>query len=179
MIEVKGRLSDIKQDYVNRVTRLEFTTEGLNMETFEPMHNKDLRIGLKEWKEGRSKSANSYFHALSDKLADHMRWSKPKMKNYLLFNYGQKMRDKDGNLVVIKTNANEEELISRSDIHIWYIKDSVDGTPMYVLLEHTQFFDSKEMAILIDGVIAECKAVGIPTDTPDQIAKWKSMWGLL
>ena len=144
----------------------------------EDLGEKDLRMTLVRWREKRSKSANSYFHALSDKLADAMRMSKPKMKNYLLFHYGQKVRDADNNLVVIKTNADEEELISRSDMHLWYIKDAPDGTPMYVLLEHSRFYDSYQMSVLIDGVVSECKNAGVPTITPDEIEELKQRWGI-
>lgn len=138
----------------------------------------DLRLTLVKWRERRSKDANAYFHVLADKLADVMRMSKPKMKNYLLYRYGQKARDNDGNLVIIKTNADENELVERSDLHCWYLRDADDGTPMYVLLQHSRFYDTREMAILIDGVVDECKAVGIETMTPDELAEIKTKWGV-
>ena len=158
--------------------RKTITVSVPSMDGIEKYLNTDIRLNVKEWREGRSKSANAYFHTLSDKLADHMRMSKPKMKNYLLFNYGQRVRDENGMLVVMKTNANEEELISRTDIHLWFLKDDPkDGIPMYVLLEHSRFYDSLQMSILIDGVIDECKAVGIETLPPREIEKMKKMWG--
>lgn len=138
----------------------------------------DLRLVLTKWRNRRSKDANAYFHLLADKLADAMRMSKPRMKNYLLYRYGQRCRDKDGNLVVIKTNADEDDLIERSDIHCWYLKNADDGTPMYVLLEHSRFFDTRAMSILIDGVVAECKAQGIDTMTPTEINELKQKWGV-
>lgn len=136
----------------------------------------DVRLSITKWRERRSKDANAYFHVLADKLADALRMSKPRMKNYLLYRYGQKARDKDGNLVVIKTNADEDELVERSDIHCWYIKDADDGTPMYVLLEHSRYYDTKQMSILIDGVIDECKGQGIETMTPNELAELKAKW---
>lgn len=138
----------------------------------------ELRLVLTKWRNRRSKDANAYFHLLADKLADAMRMSKPRMKNYLLYRYGQRCRDKDGNLVVIKTNADEDDLIERSDIHCWYLKNADDGTPMYVLLEHSRFFDTRAMSILIDGVVAECKAQGIDTMTPTEINELKQKWGV-
>lgn len=138
----------------------------------------DVRLTLTKWRERRSKDANAYFHLLADKLADAMRMSKPRMKNYLLYRYGQKCRDKDGNLVVIKTNADEDELIERSDIHCWYLKNADDGTPMYVLLEHSRYFDTREMSVLIDGTVEEAKAQGIDTMTPDEIEEIKQKWGV-
>ena len=100
------------------------------------------------------------------------------MKNYLVYRYGQRCRDKDGNLVIIKTNADEDELIERSDIHCWYFKDADDGTPRYVLLEHSRFFDSRAMSVLIDGVVEECKRVGIDTISTTEIEELKQKWGV-
>lgn len=145
----------------------------------QSLENKDLKVNIVQWREKRSLNANKYFHLLSDKLADAMRMSKPKMKNYLLFHYGQKIRDDDGNLIGIKTNANEEDLISRTDIHMWYLKDSPeDGTPLYCLLEHSRFYDSRQMSILIDGTVEECKSQGIETMTPNEIERLKKEWGV-
>jgi hypothetical protein len=104
--------------------------------------------------------------------------SKPKMKNYLLFHYGQKVRDEKGNLVIIKTNADEEELISRTDIHLWFLKDSEDGTPMYVLLEHSRFYDTYSMSVLIDGLVSECQQMNIEVLPPDELTRLKAMWGV-
>ena len=144
----------------------------------EDLIDKDLRLKLTQWRNVRSLNANAYFHLLCDKLADAMKMSKPRMKNYLLFRYGQRARDKDGNLAIIKTNADESEVLEREDFHCWYLKDSPDGVPMYVLLEHSRFFDSQQMGILIDGVVQECKAVGISTLTPNEIEEMKQKWGI-
>ena len=175
-MQAKGKIVGFKPTLDGTEIHIKADTE--DYETLERLQKADIRIELKTWREGRSKSANAYFHLLSDKLADHMRMSKPRMKNYLLFHYGQRVRDEKNQLVVIKTNADEEQLISRTDIHLWYLKDAPDGTPMYVLLEHSRFYDSLQMSILIDGVVAECKAVGIETLPPDEIEKLKQMWGV-
>lgn len=151
--------------------------EGV-LDPLDTLMNRDLRLKLVQWRDKRSNNANKYFHLLSDQLADAMRMSKPKMKNYLLFHYGQKVRDAENNLVVIKTNADEDELITRSDLHCWYLKNATDGTPMYVLLEHSRFYDTRQMSILIDGVVAECKEQGIETMTPSEIDELKQRWGV-
>ena len=183
MLDTKGKITSSEfmiphpeSPFVANIT-LEIPYTDEYMEALDGMKDKDVRISISQWREKRSLNANKYFHLLSDKLADCMRMSKPKMKNYLLFHYGQKVRDDEGNLVVIKTNANEEDLISRTDIHLYYLKDAPDGTPMYVLLEHSRFYDTRQMAILIDGVVAECKAQGIETMTPSELARLKALWG--
>lgn len=144
----------------------------------EELMDKDLRLKLTQWRNVRSLNANAYFHLLCDKLADELKMSKPRMKNLLLFRYGQKARDRDGNLAIIKTNADAEELLEREDFHCWYLKQAPDGTPMYVLLEHSRFFDTREMSILIDGTVEEAKAQGIPTLSPNEIDELKQKWGV-
>lgn len=180
-MESKGRIISFRPNTLKNKTTITIevdTADDHTLQDIERLMKLDIKAHLVTYREPRSNSANKYFHTLSDKLADELRISKPKMKNYLLFHYGQKVRDEKGNLVVIKTNADEEELISRTDIHLYYLKDSDDGTPMYVLLEHSRFYDSKTMSILIDGVVAECKAVGIETLPPDEIIRLKAMWGV-
>jgi hypothetical protein len=185
MLEAKGKITSFQQKWasVNELAQIEisvdipFTTDY--MDGLDRLKDKDVKVALSPWRERRSLNANAYFHLLSDKLADAMRMSKPKMKNYLLFHYGQMARDEDGKLVLIKTNADEESLIARTDIHMWYYQDSPkDGVPMYVLLEHSRYFDSRQMSILIDGVVAECKAQGIETMTPNEIKMMKEKWNV-
>ena len=38
-------------------------------------------------------------------------------------------------------------------------------------------FDKKQMSLLIDNIICECKEFDIETRTPEQIAKMISLWG--
>lgn len=173
-MQARGKLIAFKPTMDEALLTIAAKTD--DYEELERLQRGDIRVELKAWRERRSLDANRYFHLLSDKLADAMRMSKPKMKNYLLFHYGQKVRDEDGKLVAIKTNADEETLIARTDIHLWYWKDSTDGTPMYVLLEHSRFFDTRQMSILIDGTVAECKAQKIETMTPAEIQMMKERW---
>ena len=37
-------------------------------------------------------------------------------------------------------------------------------------------YDTKEMSILIDGIVDECKQMGLETWPPDQIALLKDNW---
>lgn len=174
-METKATIKEIKPTIGGADITLHIDGDLTQIDT---LMKRTLRLKLSQWRDNRSNNANRYFHVLSDQLADAMRMSKPKMKNYLLFHYGQKVRDSENNLVVIKTNADERELIERSDMHLWYIKDAPDGTPMYVLLEHSRYYDSRQMSILIDGVVAECHSAGIDTLTPNEIREMKERWGI-
>ena len=47
----------------------------------------------------------------------------------------------------------------------------------YRVYKGSSEFDSREMSIFLDGIISEAKNLNIPTETPDQILKMKSLWG--
>lgn len=46
----------------------------------------------------------------------------------------------------------------------------------YLVYKHSSDMDSKEMSRLIDGAIYEAKKLGLETDTPEQIARYKEEW---
>ena len=147
-------------------------------EGIDELTDKELRLKLSPWRNKRSLNANAYFHVLVDKLAETTGMSKPRMKNLLLFRYGQRARDKAGNLAIIKSNADESELIEREDFHCWPIHEAPDGTPMYVILGHSRFYDTKEMSALIDGTVEEAKQMGIDVLTPTEISEIMQKWGI-
>lgn len=46
----------------------------------------------------------------------------------------------------------------------------------YLFYKRTRTLDSKEMARLIDGTIHVAQELGIDTDTPEQVARYKEEW---
>ena len=178
-MESKAKIVSFNPHYDKNTTTVVLELQTNDTDTLAALERQQkglIKVTTAQWREPRSKDANAYFHVLSDKLADEMRMSKPRMKNYLLFHFGQKVRDEKGNLVVVKTNADEKMLTERTDIHLWYLKDSEDGVPMFVLLEHSRYYDSKQMSILIDGTIEQCREVGIEVLSPDEVERLKNLW---
>ena len=57
-------------------------------------------------------------------------------------------------------------------------KGSADGKPFihYALIKGSHLYDSKEMSLLIDGIVSECKELGIETLTPAELERMKSAW---
>lgn len=54
----------------------------------------------------------------------------------------------------------------------------VDGKKFihYRAIKGTSEYSTKEMSVFLDGIISECQELGIETDTPEQIAKYKEEW---
>lgn len=125
---------------------------------------------IKEKKKKRSLTANSYYWSLLNQLASVMRMDNQECHFLMLRRYGQ------------------YEVVSiRSDVSLHgyfkYYEEIGKGTANskefthYKIYKGSSQMDSKEFAILLDGVRSECEEVGIPTLTPSEIAQLKFIGG--
>ena len=124
----------------------------------------DKLFEVKEYKDKRSLSQNSYAWKLITQIGNILHKSKEEVYIQMLEDYGQ------------------SEIISvQSDINLngyfKYIKPVGTGKigdkdfTHYKIFKGSSEFDTKEMSIFIDGIIQECKQLGIETLTPDEIAR--------
>lgn len=141
--------------------------------------DKTKRWDLKEHREKRSLDANAYFHVLCDKLRLKLGISMARCKNHLIADYGQIQYLPDGAPMIYKTNAPEEYMAELETIHTKCVKVTEENGKkvfFYRLYRGSHEYDAKEMSQLIDGTVQECKAVGIETATPDEIARMEALW---
>ena len=142
--------------------------------------DKTKRWDIKEHREKRSLDANAYFHVLCDKLRLKLGISMARCKNHLIADYGQIQYLPDGAPMIYKTNAPEEYMAELETIHTKCIKVTEENGKevfFYRLYRGSHEYDTKEMSQLIDGTVQECKAVGIETMTPMEIAQMNALWG--
>lgn len=130
----------------------------------------DKTFELIEHKEKRSRNANSYAWALIGKMADSLRTSKDEVYLTMLKRYGQSeivsvlsKVDVTGYFKYFEV-AGETELNGKSFTHYKVFKGSSE-------------YDTKEMSILIDGIVSEAKSMGIETLTPIELQRLKDDWG--
>lgn len=132
--------------------------------------DKDKIFEIKEKKKKRSLTANSYYWSLINQLASVMRMDNQECHFLMLRRYGQ------------------YEVVSiRSDVSLHgyfkYYEEIGNGTvngkefTHYKIYKGSSQMDSKEFAILLDGVRSECEEIGIPTLTPSEIAQLKFIGG--
>ena len=89
-------------------------------------------------------------------------------------------------LLMLKRYGQNELVSILSNINVagYFKYYEVAGTTMLNNKEFTHYriykgsseYDTKEMAILIDGIVSECQELGIETLTPDELDKLKSEW---
>lgn len=134
----------------------------------------EIDIDIKEHREKRSLNANAYFHKLVDELRQKLKISFAACKNHLITSYGQ-LEYIDDVPAVIKTNIEPERMREIETLHCLPIavKEIEEGAYWYRLYRGTHTYDSREMAMLIDGTIEECKEQGIETMTPNELERLK------
>lgn len=132
--------------------------------------DKEKIFEIKEKKKKRSLTANSYYWSLLNQLASVMRMDNQECHFLMLKRYGQY------EVVSIRSDVS---LHSYFKYYEEIGKGKVNGKEFthYKIYKGSSQMDSKEFAILLDGVRSECEEVGIPTLTPSEIAQLKFIGG--
>lgn len=171
-----GRLRDLTMN-PDRSFNVTITVKKDFREKFDQLKDKDLDIEIKQHREIRSKNANAYFHVLVNKIANETMESDEAVKVRLVTEYGVVDRTEDGLVLGFKLPASVPP--DRIYKYTRYIETRTENGKLfkcYLVLKETHEMDTKEMARLIDGTIQEAKELGIETDTPETLARYKAEW---
>lgn len=171
-----GRLIDLSIG-MNRKQRITIEVDQDFRDDFDRLKDAELDVEIKKHREKRSKSANAYFHVLVNKIAAERGGSEQSVKENLVLEYGALAKDGDGLTVGFK-------LPSSVDVSTIYPYTKCFDTRIengkefrcYLVYKSTRDMNTKEMARLIDGAIEEARELGIETDTPEQLARYKEAW---
>ena len=141
---------------------------GSPIELIQYLYNqdKDKKFEIKEKRAKRSLSQNSYAWELITKIGNVLRKSKEEVYLQMLKDYGQ------SEIVSILSSIEPKGYFKYYEKIGTGIVNNKEFSH-YKIFKGSSEFDSKEMTILIDGIIQECKQLGIETLTPDEIAKLK------
>ena len=147
-------------------------------EGIEKYLDKDIILKITQKREKRSLDSNAYFHVLADKLRQRLNVSMAYIKNQLIADYGQ-IEYIDDVPVIYKTTAPEDYMMEQEYIHTKCVKVTEENGHQiyfYRIYRGSHTYNTKEMAQLIDGTIQECKAQGIETATPQELAEMQRLW---
>ena len=126
----------------------------------------EKQFEITEYHPKRSLSANAYAWALIQKIAESMTPPRSKNEVYLqmLKDYGQ------SEFVSVLSDINVSGYFKYYEE---YGKGHVEGREFthYKVYKGSSEMDSREMAILIDGIIQEARQLGIETITPAEKEK--------
>jgi hypothetical protein len=144
---------------------------------FDLLKDAEVNVQIKKWREPRSRDANAYFHVLVNKIAEAQSLGDDEVKRSLVVEYGALAKDENGNTLgaMLPVSADIDDFYPYTRC---YKTMELDGREYrcYLFYKRTHTLDSKEMSRLIDGAIQVAKELGIDTDTPEQIARYKEEW---
>ena len=124
---------------------------------------------VKEYKEKRSLNANAYAWSLLGKIADAMRTSKDEAYLTMLKRYGQSEMVSVLSSIDVTGYFKYFEAIGNARLQ------GKDFTH-YRVFKGSSEYDSREMAVFIDGIVSEAEDLGIETMPPADIKRLKEMW---
>lgn len=169
---MKGRLKDltIGLDGVQNVT---VAILGDFREEYKKLKDQAVDVLIKKHRSLRSLDANAYMWVLINKISEAISPPMNKQEVYLLMlrRYGQ-----GGQVSILSSQF--DSIIREFEYHKVLGTSTANGkefTHADVLVGSSKY-DTREMSVLIDGVIQEARDLGIDTDTPEQIAKFKERW---
>lgn len=169
-------------ELTGRVQGVSFSFSGKPLVTFEinERHSalnmvdalKDaekLSFKIDKFRERRSLNANNYAWKLLTEIGNETRQSKEEVYFLMLKRYGQ------SEMISVLANIPISQYVK-------YCEEAGESTlngkrfKHYRVYKGSSEFDTKEMSVFLDGVVSEAKDLGIQTETPDEIARLKSLW---
>ena len=172
MIELTGKLLDMSLDFMSGKPKLtvELNEKQTAMSLYDELNKEEkLSFKISKFREKRSLNANAYAWKLLTEIGNILRSSKETIYLEMLKRYGQREVISVQAHIPIQGFIKYFEEIGESSTNGKLFKH-------YFVFKGSSEFDKREMAIFIDGIVDEAKALGIPTETPEQIAKMKSLW---
>ena len=152
------------------IVTLEMDEYATAIQMVDALHDEKLCIKIDQYKEKRSRNANNYAWKLITDIGNATRQSKEDVYFLMLKRYGQSDMVSVVAEVPVKYYFKHYEEAGESTLNGKLFKH-------YKVFKGSSEFDTKEMSIFIDGIVSEAKDLGIQTDTPEQIAKMKDLWG--
>lgn len=171
-MKLTGKVADVNIDFVSGKPKLTLIINERSDFTkgFDEIKGREkLSIEIEPFREKRSLNANSYAWALIGKMADKLRANKEDVYLSMLKQYGQSA------MISVLSDIQ----ISK---YVKYYEEAGESTLNGKLFKHYKVykgsseFDTREMSILIDGIVYEAKALEIQTETPQELAKMKALW---
>ena len=172
-MEFRGAFKDAVKDWATGKWVISFTCEDEDaLYQIDKIKDKRLDIKAIKHREKRSLDANAFSWVLLQKIAEAVHSDKEQVYLDMLQRYSRAFTH-----VIVKPQAVDAvRALYRTSIDLGEI--TVNGQTGHQLQVYfgSSTFDSKEMSVFIDGLVSECKSLGLETLPPDEIARIKAQW---
>lgn len=173
-MQLIGKIIDITKNIFNNKVRVTLEIDEDILEYLEQLHKlkeEKLSIEIKKYREKRSLDANAYCWVLLQKMAEILKKDKDEVYKDMICKYGVFAH------YIVKPSAVERtKEVWRAVRELGEV--TVNGKKGVQLQCYfgSSTYDTKEMSVLIDGIVGECKEMGIQTLTPAEIEDMKRKW---
>lgn len=177
-MKLSGRIVDASIDFATGVPKVTFAINEKNafMQEYDELKDLEkLTIEIKPFRARRSLDANAYCWKLIGDLAERLNAPREEI-------YRSAIREIGGNseIVCVKNEAVKKlrQGWQRNGLG-WQTEtfpSKIAGCTNVILYYGSSVYDVRQMTQLIDNIVQDCKALGIPTETPAKIAEMKSLW---
>lgn len=132
---------------------------------FQLSEDKVYDVEIKIHREKRSLNANSYCWKLCTEIASAINSDKDSVYLLMLKRYGISDLVPISNQVPIDDYIKYYDIESKTDKYTWY-----------KIYKGSSKYDTKEMSVLLNGIVSECKEMGIPTKEDLEIERMVKEW---
>jgi hypothetical protein len=172
-MEWTGELKGIVRDWDTNQFNITFSINE-NSVVNEVDKLKDCKLSIKavKYKQKRSLDSNAYAWVLMQKIAEAVNSDKWSIYLECLKKYSRAFSH-----VIVKPEAVEKmKELYRTCVDLGEI--SVNGITGHQLQVYygSSTFNTKEMSVFIDGIVSECKELGIETLTSEELERMKAAW---
>ena len=173
MIETTGKMVGMTMDILSGKLNVTFQIDTKPLDDLDSLSKMDsLDITAKKHRRKRSLDANAYCWVLLQKIAEKSRTDKWSVYLECLKRYSRAFTH-----IIVKPEAVDKvKEMYRECVDLGEI--SVNGMSGHQLQVYfgSSTFDSKEMAVFIEGIVQECRDLGIETIPPAELERMVSMW---
>lgn len=141
------------------------TIEKIKQKLFLLDKNKQYDVEIKVHREKRSLNANSYCWKLCTEIASAINSDKDSVYLLMLKRYGV------SDLVAMLNKINIEDYFKYYDV-----ESRTEKYTWYKIYKGSSKYDTKEMSGLLNGIVSECKEMGIPTKEDLEINSLIDEW---
>lgn len=173
MIEWLGYFVNASQDWKTGKWNITFACDEESiLKEIDSLKDAKLDITAKKHRNKRSHDANAYAWVLMQKIAELAGTSKWDVYLEMLKRYSRAFTH-----IICKPSAVEQmKALYRTTIDLGEVTvGDMTGHQLQVYFGSSTF-DTKEMAVFIDGIVSECQMLGIQTETPAELERMKSLW---
>lgn len=173
-MECVGKFKSIAKDWMSGKWEITFETNENITGSIDKIKDKLLRLTAKQYREKRSLDSNAYAWVLMQKIAEAIQSDKWSVYLMMLERYSRAFTH-----IIVKP-----DIVDRVKAEWRTVRElgeiTVNGMTGIQLQCYfgSSTFDTKEMSVFIDGLVDECRQLGIETLPPEEIERMKREWGV-